>query len=170
MNAIKIATLVLAAFVASRAGAGEPIANPLINYAKFQQIVATSATGREVHRLEEDQFLAAMRAPDVIVLDARSATMFQLRHIKGAVNLPFTDFTAETLAQVIPRKDAKVMIYCNNNFSGSPTAFATKTPAASLNLSTYTSLVAYGYTNIYELGPLLNVATTKIPFEGVEVR
>jgi hypothetical protein len=27
----------------------------------------------------------------------------------------------------------------------------------------------YGYTNIYELGPLLEVSTTKIPFVGTEV-
>jgi hypothetical protein len=62
------------------------------------------------------------------------------------------------------------LIYCNNNFEGSPAAFAAKAPAASLNLSTYTSLKAYGYSNIFELGPLLNVTTTKIPFEGTEVQ
>jgi len=49
-------------------------------------------------------------------------------------------------------------------------AFASKMPPASLNLSTYTSLKAYGYTSIYELGPLLDVKTTKIPFAGTEVR
>ena len=37
------------------------------------------------------------------------------------------------------------------------------------HLSTYTSLRAYGYTNIFELGPLLNVRSTAIPFEGSEV-
>ena len=36
-------------------------------------------------------------------------------------------------------------------------------------LSTYTSLKAYGYTHVYELGPLLRVGDTKIPFEGSEV-
>jgi rhodanese-related sulfurtransferase len=151
------------------AGAVEPIPNRLIDYAQFQKIVATSAVARENHRLKENEFLAAIKESGVIVLDARSASAYRLRHIDGAVNLPFTDFTAETLAQVIPRKDAKVMIYCNNNFTGSPAAFATKAPAASLNLSTYTSLVAYGYTNLYELGPLLDVKSTKIPFAGTEV-
>jgi len=152
-----------------QASAVEPIPNRLIDYAQFQKIVAASAVTREHNRLTEDQFLAAMQDPRVIVLDARSATMYKLRHVKGAVSLPFTDFTADTLAQVIPRKDAKVMIYCNNNFTGSPLAFATKMPAASLNLSTYTSLAAYGYTNVYELGPLLDVKTTRIPFAGTEV-
>jgi len=86
------------------------------------------------------------------------------------VNLPFTDFTAASLAGVIPAKDAKILIYCNNNFLGSPVAFASKTATASLNLSTYTSLKAYGYDQIFELGPLLDVSKTKIPFAGSEVK
>ena len=36
-----------------------------------------------------------MKEPGVVVLDARSSSMYRLRHIDGAVNLPFTDFTAE---------------------------------------------------------------------------
>ena len=96
--------------------------------------------------------------------------MYALRHIKGAVNLPFTDFTADSLSRVIPAKDSKVLIYCNNNFLGSPIAFASKTATASLNLSTYTSLISYGYTNVYELGPLLDVKSTVLPFEGTEVK
>ena len=149
--------------------ADEPIVNPLINYAQFQNIVHTASAAREVHRVTEKEFLAALHEPDTIVLDARSPAMYRLRHVRGAVNLPFTDFTAASLARVIPRHDAKIVIYCNNNFTGSPTAFAAKAPAASLNLSTYTSLIAYGYANVFELGPLLDVARTSIPFEGSEV-
>jgi len=44
-----------------------------------------------------------------------------------------------------------------------------QTPAASLNISTYVNLATYGYTNVYELGPLTNVKTSKLPFEGEEV-
>ena len=154
---------------AGSARADEPIANPLINYAQFQNIVHRSASPRELHRLTEQQFLDTLREDGVVVLDARSASMYRLRHVRGAINLPFTDFTADALARVIPRKDSKVVIYCNNNFAGSPVAFASKAPAASLNLATYTSLVAYGYSNIDELGPLLDVRTTAIPFAGDEV-
>ena len=166
--AAAIAALLLGAGAAS-AWADEPIANPLINYAQFQNIVHRSAETRELHRVNQQQFLDALNDPAVVVLDARSAAMYRLRHVKGAINLPFTDFTAESLARVIPAKDTRVLIYCNNNFSGSPVAFASKAPAASLNLSTYTSLVAYGYGDIEELGPLLDVRTTAIPFEGDEV-
>jgi hypothetical protein len=51
---------------------------------------------------------------------------------------------------------------------GSPNAFATKAPAASLNLSTQAALRAYGYSNIFELGPALHVEKTILKFEGTE--
>jgi len=145
------------------------IPNPLIDYIGFQKIVDTADKERESRRLTEDAFLSMMNQPGTVVLDARSSAMYQLRHIKGAVNLQFTDFTAKALSSVLPDKNVKVLIYCNNNFLGSPVAFASKMPTASLNLLTYTSLKSYGYDNIYELGPLLNVNKTKIPFEGTEV-
>lgn len=162
-------SLVLAALVVAPVCAQEAIPNRLIDYGKFREIVMQSATERESRRLTEAQFIAMMQEPGVVLLDARSESRYTLRHIKGAINLPFTEFTEQSLAAVIPRKDTKILIYCNNNFEGSPTAFAAKAPAASLNLSTYTSLKAYGYSNIFELGPLLDVATTKIPFEGRNV-
>lgn len=162
-------SLVLATLVAAPVCAQEAIPNRLIDYDKFREIVIQSAQERESRRLTEAQFIRMMQARGVVLLDARSESRYRLRHIKGAINLPFTDFTEQSLAAVIPRKDTKILIYCNNNFEGSPTAFATKAPAASLNLSTYTSLKAYGYSNVFELGPLLNVATTKIPFEGKAV-
>jgi hypothetical protein len=145
------------------------IPNPAIDAPGFRQIVQESAAERESKRLTEAEFIKAMQEKGVIVLDARSTRNFDRRHIKGAVNLPFTEFTASELAKVIPKKDSKVLIYCNNNFGGSPAAFATKMPSTALNLSTYVSLRGYGYTNIYELGPLLEVSTTKIPFVGTEV-
>jgi hypothetical protein len=147
----------------------EPIANPLIDYGRFQNIVVSSASQRESHRLTEDEFLRQMREPGVVVLDARTESRFHLRHIEGAISLPFTEFTEQTLAQVIPSHASKILIYCNNNFSGSPSSFASKAPAASLNLSTWTSLKAYGYINVYELGPLLDIKSTRIPFEGSEI-
>jgi phage shock protein E len=149
--------------------AAEPIPNPLIDYKEFQKIVANSASERESHRLTEPQFIKVMADKKAVLLDARSASKYELRHIRGAVNLPFTDFTADTLAKVIPTKGTKVLIYCNNNFIGSPISLASKAPSASLNISTYTSLRSYGYTNIFELGPLLNVRTTAIPFAGTEL-
>ena len=148
----------------------QPIPNPLIDYKGFQKIVTDSAAERESHRLTERQFLQAIADTNAVLLDARTSAKYEMRHIHGAVNLQFTDFTADTLAQVIPTKGTKILIYCNNNFLGSPVSFATKAVSASLNVSTYTSLRSYGYTNIFELGPLLDVRSTAIPFEGTEVK
>ncbi len=161
--------LALATLVAAPVCAQEAIPNRLIDYGKFREIVLQSSEERESRRLTEAQFMAMLKEQGIVLLDARSESRYTLRHIKGAINLPFTEFTEESLAAVIPSKDTKILIYCNNNFEGSPTAFAAKAPAASLNLSTYTSLKAYGYNNVFELGPLLDIATTQIPFEGKEV-
>jgi rhodanese-related sulfurtransferase len=162
-------SLALALVVAVPGFAQETIPNRLIDYGKFKEIVNQSSKERESRRLTEAQFMAMMKEKGVVLLDARSESRYALRHIKGAINLPFTEFTGKSLASVVPSKDTKILIYCNNNFEGSPAAFAAKAPAASLNLSTYTSLKAYGYKNVFELGPLLNISTTKIPFEGREV-
>lgn len=140
------------------------IENPRIDYAGFQQLVIESAEVREGNRLTEDAFLEMMKAPGAVVLDARTESRYRLLHITGAVNVPFTEFTEETLAAAIPRKDTPVLIYCNNNFEDRLDAFPTKAVRVSLNVSTYASLRAYGYTRVYELGPLLRVATSKLPF------
>jgi hypothetical protein len=163
-------SLALATLVTAPVLAQETISNRLIDYGGFQKIVVQSSQERESRRLTEAQFIAMMKENGIVLLDARSESRYTLRHIKGAINLPFIEFTESALAAVIPHKNSKILIYCNNNFAGSPTAFATKAATASLNLSTYTSLKAYGYTNIYELGPLLNIGTTKIPFDGTEVK
>ena len=154
---------------ASIAHAADRIPNELIDYEGFQKIVRQVEPTRAQRRVTEEQFATLAAQPGTVVLDARSADKYALRHIRGAVSLPFTDFTAETLAKVIPEKTTRVLIYCNNNFRGAPRALAAKAAPASLNISTYIALATYGYTNIYELGPLLDVATTKLPFAGTEV-
>lgn len=149
--------------------AADKIANPLIDYAQFQKIARNVAPLREARRLTEEQFATLAAEPGTVVLDARSADKYALRHLRGAVSLPFTDFTTESLAKAISEKTTRVLIYCNNNFVGAPRSLASKSPPASLNISTYIALATYGYTNIYELGPLLDVATTTLRFEGSEV-
>ena len=150
--------------------AAEKTPNPRIDYPRFRQIARNVEPLREKRRITEEQFAAFAAELGTVVLDARSADKYALRHIRGAVSLPFTDFTAESLAKVIPAKTTRVLIYCNNNFRGAPRSLASKGAPASLNISTYIALATYGYTNIYELAPLLDVATTKLTFDGTEVR
>lgn len=147
----------------------QEIPNPKINVIAHREAVRDSLQLREKRRVTEEKFLELAAQPDTVILDARSESKFKMRHIKGAVNLPFTEFTAENLAQVIPTKDTRVLIYCNNNFDGDKIAFAGKAAPAALNLSTFSNLVIYGYSNVYELGPAIDVNKARVPFEGTAV-
>ncbi|MEM6885915.1 MAG: rhodanese-like domain-containing protein [Verrucomicrobiota bacterium] len=158
--------LAIILIVSLRLGAEEPIKNPLIDYDGFEQIVVKSKAARESKRLSEAEFLSAIESGEYVLLDARSKQHYESRHITGAINLPFTEFSAESLADILPNKDTKILIYCNNNFLGDQTSMFSKSIRASLNVNTQASLRAYGYETIYELGPLLDVDKTKLPFSG----
>ena len=142
------------------------IPNPAIDMDGYLRTAKEAAAHRESHRLTEDEFIRMSREPGTIILDARSREKFDELHISGAINLSFPDITIESLNRVLPDKNARILIYCNNNFTGAEQAFPTKRITASLNLSTYISLYTYGYRNVYELGPLLDVKTTKLDFAG----
>jgi Rhodanese-like domain len=160
----RLSSLVVTFLIVSAVRADGPPANPAIDMKAHIRLTEEAAKLREKRRLTEDEFLGMSREPGTVVLDARSARMYGLLHVKGAVNLSYPDFTAEALARVIPSKDAPVLIYCNNNFLNSP-AFMMKVAPASLNLSTYATLYMYGYKNVYELGPLVAIEKSKLEFE-----
>lgn len=138
------------------------IPNPAIDMKGFLEIAAEASKYRESRRLTEDEFIRASAEPGVVILDARSKEKYDELHIKGAVNLSFPDIAVDSLAAMFPDKNAKILIYCNNNFQNAEDAFPRKMAPASLNLSTYISLFTYGYRNVYELGPLLDARTTKL--------
>lgn len=155
----------LGAGVASAAGPGVPD-NPAIDMRGFLRVATEAAKHRESHRVSEQEFLRMSRQPDTVVLDARSREKFDELHVKGAINLSFPDISIESLARVLPDKSTTILIYCNNNFTGEQRAFPAKVPSASLNLSTFVSLYDYGYRNVYELAPLLDVGATKLELVG----
>ena len=140
--------------------------NRLIDYAGFARQVAEVGALRESRRVSEEEFLELARDPATVILDARSAEKYRLLHVRGARNLSLPDMTEAELAAIIPDKRTRVLIYCNNNFENEVRAFPEKTIRASLNVHTFNLLHAYGYENVHELKPLLDVATTRIPFAG----
>ena len=140
-------------------------ANPAIDMPGYLQISREAAEHRQTRRLSEQDFIRMSREPGTVILDARSRERFNELHIKGAVNLPFPDITIDSLAATIPDKNTRVLIYCNNNFTGAPGPFPAKIARASLNLSTYIALYSYGYRNIYELAPLIDIRASKLEFE-----
>jgi len=147
----------------------DALANPAIDMSGFLEVSRDAAAHRETRRLTEDEFLEMSRDTGTIVLDARSREKYDLLHIAGAINLSFPDITIESLQRTIPDKTTRILIYCNNNFRNEESAFPSKRADASLNLSTYIALYTYGYRNIYELGPQLDPAESRLPLESTEV-
>lgn len=97
--------------------------------------------------------------------DARSREKYHELHVKGAVNLSFPDIAIGTLRSTIPDTATRILIYCNNNFANAEGPFPAKLASASLNLSTYIALYNYGYRNVYELGPLIDIGSSQLEFE-----
>lgn len=158
--------LLVSALAATAALGAEPAPNPAIRYDQFAELAVKLAPVREKNRVSETEFLRMAAEPGTVILDARSKDRFDRIHVKGAVHLAFTDFTEDALRKLIPDKGTRILIYCNNNFENEPVDFARKCVSVALNVQTFVNLHAYGYTNVRELGPLLDIRTTKIPFEG----
>jgi len=140
--------------------------NPAIDMAGYLRFANEAAAQRETHRVSESDFIRMSRELGTVVLDARSRQKYDELHVRRAINLSFPDITAAGLEEAIPRKTTRILIYCNNNFANAPGTFPEKLPPSSLNLSTYIALYTYGYRNVYELGPYVDIGASKLEFES----
>jgi phage shock protein E len=133
--------------------------NPAIDYPAYARLVGELGPVREERRLGWAEFARHAGARGALLLDARSESAFARGHIKGAVNLPFTDFTAESLKAVIgANPDRPIYIYCNNNFTNNRDPVKTKAAPLALNIQTFVNLYGYGYHNIWELADRIDFA------------
>lgn len=166
MKIFHVITTLLAASCLTIAAADKPTSNRLIDYDGFLQNAANVGKLRQERRIAEAEFVRMAAEPGTIVFDARSDSKFALLHVKGARHLSLPDVTAAELAKVIPDKSSRILIYCNNNFENEPNALPGKMATASLNLYTFNTLYSYGYSNVYELGPLIDIKKSILTFEG----
>lgn len=156
-----------------------------VSFDDFKSLVAEVEPHRASRLVDLDTFLKMSKEPGVIILDTRSTFRYERIHLKGARHLSYTDFTQDNLQKVIPSFQTTILIYCNNNFDGNQTDFASKVamPRPSdaraaqfaaqakpimmaLNVPTYINLYGYGYRNVYELHELVNVNDQRVSFEG----
>ena len=154
--------LALAAFALLIAAAPAPGDNPQVDFAGFAALTSGVGAYRQDRLVDLEQFQAIAARPDALILDARSADAFARGHIKGAVNLPFTDFTASRLAETIGDANRPILIYCNNNFSNDQAPVRMKATALALNIQTFINLVGYGYRNVYELRDVVDFNDPKV--------
>jgi len=147
----------------SPAGAREPKpiapgANPLIDYSGYAALTKKVGPYRAKRLLGIADFRRRAAAEGALLLDARSVEAFRRGHIDGAVNLPFSDFTAESLAEAIgPDRTRPIYIYCNNNFWNDVAPVMTKSIPLALNIQTFVNLVGYGYPEVWELGEAVDM-------------
>lgn len=149
-------TIALALLVAAS------LQNPLIDYDGFQTLTTQVRDQRRARLIPLVKFQAMARKRDTLILDARSANAFAAGHIAGAVNLPFTDFTVDSLARVIGKANRPILIYCNNNFINDVAPIRMKARPLALNIQTFINLVGYGYRNVWELGEKVDMNDPKV--------
>ena len=139
--------------------------NPQIDYPGFVELSQQLQGIRAAHLINLADFQRKAEDSRAIILDTRSAEAFRLGHMAGAINLPFSDFTQEKLAQVLGTDMTRaILIYCNNNFSDNRQPIALKRAPLALNIPTFINLHGYGYTNVWELAEI--VSTAQVPWEA----
>ncbi len=187
MKSIIVAVSVM--LMATNAGLAQVTNYPKakVSFDDFKALVAAVEPHRAIRLIDLNTFIKMSKEPGVIILDSRSTFRFERIHVKGARHLAFTDFTQDALAKVIPSFETTILIYCNNNFDGNQTDFASKVALPlpkpdkavatqfaaqakpimmALNIPTYVNLYGYGYRNVYELHELVKVNDPRIAFEG----
>ncbi len=127
-----------------------------INYSGFRDLTREVETYRDGRLVTLADFQRMAREPNTIVLDARSADAYTRGHMGGAINLPFTDFTDQSLREALRDPNVRILIYCNNNFSNNAQPVILKRVELALNIQTFINLYGYGYRNVYELGDVVD--------------
>ena len=74
------------------------IDNPAIDIAGYLRVSRQALDYRETHRVSESDFVRMSREPGTVVLDARSKQKYDELHVRGAINLSFSD-----IAMVVDR-------------------------------------------------------------------
>jgi hypothetical protein len=139
----------------------------MVDFGDYLVLAEKAQKHREDRLVSFADFQQMASEPNTIILDTRSDSMYMAKHLKGAIHLNFSDFNVASLQKIIPSPDTRILIYCNNNFSGDNHFFASKMappkidlmgsvsgygPTMALNIPTFINLYGYGYTNVYELG------------------
>lgn len=127
-----------------------------VDYSGFRNLTNEVEAYRADRLVTHADFERMAREPNTIVLDARSAEAYAQGHIAGAINLPFTDFTDQSLREALRDPSVRILIYCNNNFSNNAQPVVLKRVELALNIQTFINLYGYGYRNVYELGDVVD--------------
>lgn len=148
------------------------------DFDRFAQAVVEVQKRRKERLLTAEEFAKLAAMPGTIVLDARSARSFELLHVKGSINLPYTNFGRDTLKEIIPNQSSRILIYCRNNitdetferveWAAASKYTVPKAREAGLNVPVAVTLFIYGYENVSELDEIVVPETCPIKFEWTQ--
>lgn len=120
------------------------------------QIFTRNLTPALEHRMRRivslEDFAYMKTEADTLILDTRSTADFQASHLDGAVNLPLSAMTVASLAETVPDRSTRILIYSDGNIGAKAGYRAQDSSVLPLNLLTFISLYRYGYFEVYELG------------------
>lgn len=112
--------ILLCGFTFTKVNAQQPekalTLSPLISFDDYLQLANQVNKYRKDRLITLNAFNLLAQQPNVVILDTRSDSMYNAKHVKGAIHLNFSDFTQENLARLIPDNRTCILIYCNNNF------------------------------------------------------
>ncbi len=144
-----------------------PPALAQVDYATFEELTRDVSAYRATRLLPLAEWQAKAAESGALILDTRSAAAYRAGHIEGAVNLPFSDFTDEKLAEVVGTDRTRtILIYCNNNFSDDVAPVLSKRAPLALNIPTFINLVGSGYRNVWELDAMVSMADPAVRWTG----
>lgn len=153
-----LATAIGFATVPYAADAQEQAVPASVDYDGFVDLAQEVTLYRQARLLGWQEFWAQANADGAVLLDTRSSEAFAAGHLAGAVNLPFSEFTDEKLAEIIGDTGRPIFIYCNNNFADDVPPIRLKRLELALNIPTFINLYGYGYRNVWELGETVETA------------
>lgn len=87
----------------------------LVDFDYFMETAGEVQTYRKDRLVDFNHFLSMSKESKTIILDTRSKEHFDAMHIRGAIHLNFSGFNVYDLAELIPDKNTRILIYCNNN-------------------------------------------------------
>ena len=155
-RALPMALAMLSLAPAAFAKEARPTTQAQVDYPAFASLTDDVAAYRQSRLITLEQFQAMARDGNTLILDARSPAAYARGHLEGAVNVSFTDFTAQYLREQIGDPNRRILIYCNNNFANNAAPVVLKSAPLALNIPTFINLYGYGYRNVYELGDVID--------------
>jgi rhodanese-related sulfurtransferase len=114
----------------------EPTAPPAVT-----QVQQTGQTQAEYRKITADEAKEKMDENEsVIVVDVRTQSEYDERHIEGAILIP-NETIGDTMPEQLPDLNAEILIYCR---SGNRSRQAAE------------KLIALGYTQVYDFGGIID--------------